>query len=295
MAATIKPIDRAENPAFFSTQVVAARRFYLELSPMAEKELAVVCAGYEQCSDDYRIERDSFPYYSLEVVVQGSGTLTLDGKKSRLLRGVAYSYGPGIPHCITTNAKEPTAKYFVDFVGRRAEAMLADCELAPGTIVNLTALGEIQSTLELLLHDGGSGASNASDRCRLLLEYLLQRIKTSQRTNTKSQTQAEATYQRCRAYMREHSQRLMTLEAVSSECTLDKAYLCRLFQRFDHQTPYQYLMKQKMDKAAALLENHDLLVSEVAFTLGYNDPFLFSRAFKSVFRVSPSEFRKLRS
>lgn len=284
-----------DNPAFFSTQVVEARRFYLDLSPPADSDLAVVSAGYEQCSPEYRIQRESFPYFSLELVSHGSGELVMQGQTAKLFRGVAYSYGPGIPHVITTDRQDPAGKYFVDFVGKRSAELLAACQLSPGSVVNVVSLGKVQSVLELMLQDGSEGAANSSELCRILLEYLLQRIKVTKRMSGTSQSQAESTYERCRNFIFENSTRIMTLEAVSKECNIDKAYLCRLFQRFDHQTPYQYLIKQKMDKAATLLKNPELLVSEVAYALGYTDPFLFSRAFKSVFRVSPTEFRRIRA
>ena len=281
-------------PEFFSAQVVEARRFYHHLSPVSEAALAVVCAGYEQCSAEYLIEREKFPYYSLEFVSHGSGAVWLDGLESRLHPGVAFTYGPGVPHRISVAPDNPLGKYFVDFVGKRSAALLHESGLKLGSVVNVSSLSDLQETFEALLRDGSSGAAHANALCAKLLEYLLEKIKASTRTNGKAHSLAEKNYERCRLYMQRHYARLMTIESVANECEIDKAYLCRLFKRFDSQTPYQYLIKQKMDRAATMLENAELLVSEVALSLGYADPFLFSRAFKSVFGIPPSEFRSLR-
>lgn len=77
-------------------------------------------------------------------------------------------------------------------------------------------------------------------------------------------------------------------------CHIDTSYLCRLFKRFDSQSPYQYLMRLKMNAAAQRLHAPDALVKKVAYELGYADPFHFSRAFKKVFRISPETFKGLR-
>jgi AraC-like DNA-binding protein len=88
--------------------------------------------------------------------------------------------------------------------------------------------------------------------------------------------------------------RLRTQAQIARECHVNPAYLCRLFRRYDHQTPYQYLMRLKMNLAAQRLRDPGSLVKQVAAALGFSDPFHFSRAFKSVFGLSPEAFRRLR-
>jgi AraC-like DNA-binding protein len=49
-----------------------------------------------------------------------------------------------------------------------------------------------------------------------------------------------------------------------------------------------------MNLAAERLQTPDVLIKEVAVELGFHDPFHFSRAFKSIFGLSPEAFRRLR-
>ena len=101
---------------------------------------------------------------------------------------------------------------------------------------------------------------------------------------------ALATYHRARALMDARFLEFKTLEDVAKAAGLNLSYLCRLFQRFDRQTPYRHLMHLKMNRAAQLLLDQGLLVKEVAAELGFNDPFNFSRAFRGVFGLSPESF-----
>jgi AraC-like DNA-binding protein len=87
---------------------------------------------------------------------------------------------------------------------------------------------------------------------------------------------------------------LRTLKQIAAECHVDAAHLCRLFRRCDHQSPYQLLLRLKMNHAAELLRLPHVLVKEVAGQVGFADPFHFSRVFKSVLGVSPEAFRRFR-
>lgn len=53
-------------------------------------------------------------------------------------------------------------------------------------------------------------------------------------------------------------------------------------------------MRLKMNVAAVRLHAPGTLVKQVAAELGFSDPFHFSRAFKSIFGLSPEAFRRLR-
>jgi AraC-like DNA-binding protein len=68
----------------------------------------------------------------------------------------------------------------------------------------------------------------------------------------------------------------------------------RLFQRFDDQSPYQFLMRLKMNAAALQLQDPSALIKEIAYKLGFSSAFHFSRRFKKTYGVSPDTFRRLR-
>ncbi|HYW78813.1 MAG TPA: AraC family transcriptional regulator [Thermoguttaceae bacterium] len=286
--------NRATQPDFFSLQVCDARRFYLDLAPPPDVPLTVVCGGWEHCEADYRIRRSDFPYYSIEFVARGKGTLVLAGKEFALLPGTFFCYGPGISQDITTDAADPLLKYFVDFTGARALPLLTRCGLLPGHVGRVLAPGEVQGVLDDLIRDGVSDTGLTSPLCNALLEYLVLKITASLMPWPTGRTVAFATYDRCRQHIRTHCAGLKSLEQIARQCHVDPAYLCRLFRRYDHQTPYQLLMRLKMNLATERLQDPAVLVKQVAAELGFDDPFHFSRAFKRVFGVSPDAFRRLR-
>ena len=92
-------------PTFFSAEVSRARRFYLDLKPSGREPLVVVCGGLEHCRTDYAIQRNDFPFYSIEYVLRGRGEVKLKARTHSLQPGRLFSYGPGVPHRITLGDK----------------------------------------------------------------------------------------------------------------------------------------------------------------------------------------------
>ena len=281
-------------PEFFSPQVSAARRFYLNLNPPKRAALSVVSGGCEHCASDYEIHRATFPFYSIEYVVRGQGSLKLKQSRHPLQPGTVFSYGPGVRQDIAADPADPPVKYFLDFAGTKSKDILRQCGLPPGTVSQVFPPNEIQNLFDELIRCGQRGSPRSAELCRKLLESLALKISEARAPTEAAGSLAFATYQQCRQHIEKKFTQLKTLRQIAQECHVDAAYLCRLFQKFDHQTPYQYLMRLKMNLAAEWLQQPGALVKQVAERAGFGDQFHFSRAFKSVFGVAPDIFRRLR-
>jgi AraC-like DNA-binding protein len=282
------------SPDFFSPQVTSARRFYLDLDPPRATHFAVVCGGVEHCAPDYAIRRETFPFHSIEYVAQGSGQLKLGRRRFELRPGSIFSYAPGIPHHIISDPETPLVKYFVDFTGHHAAQWLRLQKLPAGSVSQIFPPSEIQPLVDELIRSGSRGTRHAPDLCRRLLECLGVKLLEARAPLKGADSLAFVTYQHCREHIRAHHRRLRTLSQIARDCHLDPAYICRLFRRYDHQSPYQFLTRLKMNDAAGQLTQPGALVKNVASDLGFANPFHFSRLFKSVFAVSPEMFRSMR-
>lgn len=288
------PRTRSSKPEFFSAQVREARWFYLDLAPPADLPLAVVCGGCEFCQADYAMHRRTFAYTAIEFVAQGRGRLTLAGQSHELLPGSVFAYAPGVAQDITTDPAQPLVKYFVNFTGRHGYDLLEQHGLSPGSHGRVHAPAEVWDVLDLLIVNGLKGTRFSGMLCATLVEYLIVKIADLLVPGEAVQTPAFVTYQRCRQHIQSHYAQLKSLRQIGKECHVDPAYLCRLFSRFDHQTPYQFLVRLKMNLAAERLQNPAMLIKQVAAELGFADAFHFSRTFKRVLGVSPEGFRRLR-
>ena len=276
----------------FSPQIQKARRFYFDLRASSSSDLDVVCGGWERCSADYTIKREGLRFQSIEYVAQGEGIVELHGRSFKLTPGTVFSYGPEIPHLISTDPTRLLTKYFVDFSGLRASQLLQEVGLGAGVPLQVSSPNHIREVFDDLVENGMRNTVYSSAICARLLEYLGLAIRESAVPYGTFNTPAFTTYLRCRQYIEDHWLQLHTLGEVAAHCQVSEAYLCRLFQRFDHRSPYQFLTRLKMSHAIQQLETN-ARISDVSDLLGYPDPFHFSRVFKKAYGVSPRQFLKL--
>lgn len=282
-----------EHPPFISQQVRKSAYYFFDLNPEATAGMRVVCGGWEACLPAYRIDREDFPYYSLEYVFAGQGWLRLAGRSFRLIPGTIFHYGPGIPHQIESSPDAPLEKYFVDFVGTSAREILNEAPFSELQPLHLASPGPVGRLFDELNASGASKSLRAVRLCSVLAELLLLRLAETAAPLDHEGSVAWSTYERCRRHIHEHYLSLRTLDEVSTGCGVDKAYLCRLFKRFGGETPYQLLTRLKMDHAAELLLQSNLLIKEVAEAVRFDDPYHFSHVFKRVRGLSPTEFTHL--
>ena len=52
----------------------------------------------------------------------------------------------------------------------------------------------------------------------------------------------------------------------------------------------EFIKNQRLVMAAQLIKTKDLNISEVGYSIGFNDPSYFAKCFKQEFGVSPKEF-----
>lgn len=286
--------EAGQQPEFFSIQIAEARRFCLDLNPPRAARLAVVCGGNEHCAPDYVVRRSTFPYWGIEFVAQGRGRLTLAGETHELVAGTVFSYGPDIPQEIIPGDRGHLVKYFVDFTGKEAKSLLQRYGPTPGSVIQTSAPNEVLTLFDDLIREGLSGGPLSAQITAIILEHLILKISETSMPAGAADTPAFSSYRRCQRYMEEHWQDLASLDQAAQQCHVDPAYLCRLFRRFDHQSPYQFLLRLRMTRGAEMLLTPGASVKQVAEELGFTDAFHFSRTFKKMMGLPPAHFARLR-
>lgn len=279
------------EPGFVSRQVSTARRFYRDLGRRRRPGLAVISAGYEQCAGDYVMRRRTFPWFGIELVASGSGRLELSGGERPLASGLVFSYGPDTPHAIFADADRPPGKWYLDLAGDAVPGLLADAGLAPGS-AGLVVEPSVARTLFALLIDAGCRSGPESDALlAALARALLLALAHPSPEATPEAALAQATYQRCRAWLDAHAAAGAGVQEAATALALSPAYLSRLFQRFDRVTPGAHARRVRLQQAADRLVATGDRIQDVAAAAGYTDAFHFSRAFSRAFGMPPRAFR----
>ncbi len=84
----------------------------------------------------------------------------------------------------------------------------------------------------------------------------------------------------------------ITVEDIAAFCGLNRNYLGKLFKEITNQTLQHFLMYYRMNRAAELLKFSSLTINEIGKMCGYQNQLHFSRAFKTIFHLSPNHWRE---
>lgn len=281
----IGPVDPA---SLLSRQVTGAQYFFLHLAPRARGPAALVLGGREHCAPDYRIDRGRFPYHVIEYVRSGAGRVSLDGREYPLGPGSVFSYAPTTRCAIATDPRQPLVKYFLCLAGSAIPARLRAAGIPLGRCRRLAGHAEVTSVVEDLVREGQRATPVAGRICQARLALLLLKVEEAGRLPAAAAPDpAREGFLRCKALIDAEAERLRSLAQVAAAAGVEASSVCRWFRRFQGTSPYQYLLRRKMNVAARLLVEGGGLVKEVAQRVGFEDPYHFSRAFKSVHGVAP--------
>jgi AraC-like DNA-binding protein len=83
----------------------------------------------------------------------------------------------------------------------------------------------------------------------------------------------------------------LDVPALAKAAYLSPAHFSREFRRAFGETPHQYLLTRRLERAAAMLRSTDRSVADICFTVGLRSVGSFTTSFRRVYGVSPTAYR----
>lgn len=93
-------------------------------------------------------------------------------------------------------------------------------------------------------------------------------------------------------YIYENYSRDITLEEVAKVVSVTPHYFSRLFKEETGENFIEYLTIFRIKKAKKIMDTTNLNIKEICYKIGYSDPNYFSRLFKKVEKVTPTDYMK---
>ena len=93
---------------------------------------------------------------------------------------------------------------------------------------------------------------------------------------------------KAKKFIDEDVSRKVDIETLAKEAALSKFHFLRCFKNTFGLSPYQYVLKKRLEKSMELLSKGNCKVTEVAYQVGFNDIYSFSKSFKKYFNACPS-------
>jgi AraC family transcriptional regulator len=84
----------------------------------------------------------------------------------------------------------------------------------------------------------------------------------------------------------------LSLDEMAQSVGLSTAHFARMFRKSTHETPHQFVLRQRVERAKAMLRAPDARVLDVAVACGFKTQQHFAQVFRDVCGVSPTEYRQ---
>ncbi|MBP6023540.1 AraC family transcriptional regulator [Ferruginibacter sp.] len=95
-------------------------------------------------------------------------------------------------------------------------------------------------------------------------------------------------------FMQEHINENISLNALSSQYHYSVSRFSNLFKQKTGYAPIDYFLQMKMQKACQELNFTNQSIKTIAFNMGFDDPYYFSKRFRTILGISPKKYRDLK-
>ncbi len=255
--------------------------------------LAVYNTGHQRCAPSYTWGPGVRDHYLIHYVVSGCGVLMINGKQHRVCAGDAFLITPDLLACYTASDKNPWEYLWVGFHGSDSQHLLRLTAFSPQSpVVHFSDQEQMRSLLMCIVNAQGGTAHQEARMCGnlyLLLAYLIEYAKKPPQEAEVAYSYAELALR----YIERNYAGHITVDDIAAHVGISRSHLYRVFVKHMSLSPNEYVARFRVAKACALLSS-PLSVSEVAGSVGFEDPLYFSRVFRRLKGLSPLAYRKER-
>lgn len=245
-------------------------------------------------------------FAEITYIISGKGRYLLDGSIYDVGAGDVVMCNPGVMHKnIVTDLDEPTVEFYTGFTDFQFRDMPPNSILLRdhGYILHTSA----ETRQELTRHCYEMAAEQ--EGCQpgkyfMLKTYLIQMLLLILReTIPKEKSHASLRFEsynrnyvvkKIIGFLNENYAEKISLDQIAGNMYLSPVYISKIFKEETGESPINYLIKIRLEKACSILKDQEdfLSIRDIAKSVGYEDVYHFSKLFKKYYGTSPLNYKK---
>jgi AraC-like DNA-binding protein len=226
--------------------------------------------------------------YQLVYVTQGRGCFASEDSSWTVLPGSVLAVFPGLRHSYRPDPETGWEEHWVGFKGPAADALRDSGFHSPANPFFQVGVHEsILSVFSEIFSVVEAQEPYFQFRAGALVLVLLSEVLGRAR-KAEQHCESEALVEKAKYLMTENIDGAMNVDEVGERLGVSQTRFYESFKAYTGMTPYQYFIQLKIHRAKEILSSGGTSVKEVAFRLGFDDQYYFSRLFKKKTGVAPS-------
>ncbi len=252
--------------------------------------------GHARCEPLHSYGPAVRPNYLLHYILDGRGVYHVEGRDYHLGKGEGFLIEPNKQTFYQASAEAPWTYLWIGFDGAKCETCLRAVGLGSGQLTfrcrdDETLLALVEAMLTHSHPDNVSVFTLQALLCQFFA-CLAQGISRNAEAGMSKAERENLYVHQALEYIRNNYANGITVGDVAHYIALNRSYLFTLFQRVLDISPRDYLASFRLTRAKEQLTLTDASISNIAMSCGYQDPQVFSKAFKQQFGITPAKYRR---
>lgn len=231
--------------------------------------------------------------YQLLYVASGTAHFYLDGEERLIHAGHMILYRPYEPQRYEYFAADQTEVYWVHFTGSQVDEILASYGMDDRQVYYCGVNLEFSTIFRSMIDELQMNKEHYEEMLAIDLHRILIQVGRSlHRREVKDSSRTMKLIDDASTYFSEHYSEALSVDEYAAHIHVSTSWFIRSFKEHTGITPMQYILSKRMHTAQALLHSTSYNITEIARIVGYENPLYFSRLFRKMNGISPSEYRK---
>ena len=256
-------------------------------------DLTLFQFGWEKCSPMHMFGPAKRNHFLFHYIIEGKGKLETSGHMYNLHANQGFLLCPDQVSSYYADNDDPWFYTWVEFDGLRARESMLLAGLSenqpiynplpnPERIVENRMLKIVENAEKAPIRLVGMGL--------MLMDDIIQTSKTHV---TAEKKRLRDFYMReAITFIESNYQKDISVDEMAKKSGLNRSYFSRLFKETFGESPQQFLIRYRINKACDLLKHTQMSIADISKAVGYDNQLHFSRAFKNTLNISPTEYRK---
>jgi AraC-like DNA-binding protein len=256
---------------------------------------------YPNAKHHFRKREEGADEYILIYCIEGHGRIKVNSNTHTLIPNSYFIIPSNIAHEYWADKQSPWSIYWIHFAGKAATNLFKKyCQKSSNNDNSTPNVTELPFEERRINYFNGFISLLESGYSTEIIEYvnislwqlLASFVYHDFYSEIRHQNNGTDIVNSAIRYMQNHIDQSITVEELANHLNYSTSYLYSLFKEDTGYSPINYFNHLKIQEACKYLSFTDMSIKEISFELGFNDPFYFSRLFKKMMELSPTEYRK---
>ncbi len=259
------------------------------------KQLYITHIGYYPEAKYHFRERENGTNENILIYCEeGKGWVFYNEEKVYLSKNQAFILPANERHAYGADNSEPWSIYWLHFCGDNINMFSSII----GTVIDVedsdsSRYGDRFSLFEEMYQNLEMGYSPENlEYVSFCLMHFLASLKYLNQYREIKKVKEGDVIQKSILFMKENLENKISLDDIAKHVGYSSSHFSNLFSERTSYAPIEYYNQLKIQRACSYLQFTNLKIKEIAFRLGYYDPFHFSKAFRQEMEITSKEYRK---